>query len=83
MIGQGHASIDELETNLRTLGPADVRLLLRQTSTSTPSSTRFVTHASRQSGGTASAFMTATLKPWRLKNSSMRPVMSHVPVWVA
>ena len=30
MIGQGHASIDELETKLRTLGPADVRLLLHR-----------------------------------------------------
>ena len=36
-----------------------------QTSTSAPSSTRFATHASRRSGGTASAFITATRSPCR------------------
>ena len=31
MIGQGHPSIDELGSRLRSLGPADVRLLIRGT----------------------------------------------------
>ena len=36
-----------------------------QTSTPAPSSTRLATHASRRSGGTASAFITATRSPCR------------------
>ena len=50
-----------------------------QAMTSTPSFTRSATHASRRSGDTASAFITATLKPYRVRMSSIRPVMSRVP----
>ena len=31
----------------------------------------------------AASSITATLNPWRVRMSSMRPVMSLVPVWVA
>ncbi len=53
-----------------------------QTSTSMPCLTFSATHASRLSGATASAFITAARNPWRVRMSSMRPVMSRVPVWV-
>ena len=51
-------------------------------STSTPSFTLSATHFSLLLGATASAFITATRKPCRVRMSSIRPVMSRVPVWV-
>ena len=54
-----------------------------QMRTSMPSCTLSATHASRRFGTTASAFITATLNPCRVRMSSIRPVMSLVPVWVA
>ena len=50
--------------------------------TSTPCFTLSATHASRRFGATASAFITTTLNPCRVRMSSIRPVMSLVPVWV-
>ena len=50
--------------------------------TSSPFFTLSATHASRLSGATASAFITAARNPCRVRMSSMRPVMSRVPVWV-
>ena len=47
-----------------------------------PCFTLSATHASRRFGATASAFITATLNPCRVRMSSIRPVMSLVPVWV-
>ena len=40
------------------------------------------THASRRTGATTSAFITATRNPCRVRVSSNRPVTSLVPVWV-
>ena len=51
--------------------------------TSIPCFTLSATHASRRSGATASAFITATRNPCRVSMSSIRSVMSRVPVWVA
>ena len=51
--------------------------------TSIPSFTLSATHASRRSGATASAFITATRNPCRVRMSSIRSVMSRVPVCVA
>ena len=51
-------------------------------STSSPCFTLSATHFSLRSGATASAFITATRKPCRVRMSSIRPVMSRVPVWV-
>ena len=53
-----------------------------QMSTSMPSFTLSATHFSLLLGATASAFITATRNPCRVRMSSMRPVMSRVPVWV-
>ena len=53
------------------------------TMTSMPFLTLSATHASLRLGSTASAFITATRKPCRVRMSSSRPVMSRVPVWVA
>ena len=51
--------------------------------TSMPSLTLSATHASLRSGATASAFITATRNPCRVRISSILSVMSHVPLWVA
>ena len=51
--------------------------------TSMPCFTLSATHTSRRSGATASAFITATLNPCRVSMSSIRSVMSRVPVCVA
>ena len=51
--------------------------------TSIPCFTLSATHASRCSGATASAFITATRNPWRVSMSSILSVMSLVPVCVA
>ena len=51
--------------------------------TSMPCLTLSATHASLFSGATASAFITATRKPCRVRMSSIRSVMSRVPVCVA
>ena len=51
--------------------------------TSMPCLTLSATHASLLSGATASAFITATRNPWRVRMSSIRSVMSRVPVCVA
>ena len=51
--------------------------------TSMPCFTLSATHASRRSGATASAFITATRNPCRVSMSSIRSVMSLVPVCVA
>ena len=48
-----------------------------------PSLTLSETHASRRSGATASAFITATRNPCRVRMSSILSVMSRVPVCVA
>ena len=48
-----------------------------------PCFTLSATHASRRSGATASAFITATRNPCRVSMSSIRSVMSLVPVCVA
>ena len=53
-----------------------------QTSTSMPCFTLSATQASLLFGATASAFITATLNPCRVRISSIRPVTSLVPVWV-
>ena len=44
-----------------------------------PCLTLSATHASLRSGATASAFITATLNPCRVRMSSIRSVMSRVP----
>ena len=53
-----------------------------QINTSTPCLTLSATHASLRFGATASAFITATRKPCRVRKSSILSVTSLVPVWV-